>query len=82
MSDKLSGIDVDITVTPFTTKEKRNDYDITVEFWREAGLDILSVVRCSKIHIINVRHFTRKLGKLEEQDLEHVNDAMRKYLGV
>ena len=82
VSEALSGIDIDVTVLPITTKEKRNSFDIEAELWKEAGFNKPSLIRCSKVHFISHRFLIHKLGHLDEQDLVHVNDAMREYLGL
>ena len=82
MSEELTGVDVDITVAPTTTHEKRNKFDIDIEFWEEAGLTGPSVARCSKIHYIHYIQLIRKLGRLNEKDLLRVNDVVRAYLGL
>ena len=82
VSEELTGVDIDISVAPTTTHEKRNIFDITIEFWKDAGLSQPSVARCSKIHYINHMLLRRKLGTLDSRDLANVNDAMRKYLGL
>ena len=82
ISEELSGIEVDISVVPTTTQEKRNPFDIDIEFWKEAGLSKPSTARCSKIHYISHMFLKRKLGSLDERDLEKVNEAMRQYLGL
>ena len=82
MSDELSGIDIDVAATPTTTANKRNKFDVTIEFWKEAGLDKPCVARCSKFHVFSYLHLLRKLGNLEKSDLEKINEATRKFLGL
>ena len=82
VSEELSGVDVDISVAPTTTQEKRNQFDVDIEFWKEAGLNQPSVARCSKIHYVSHMLLRRKLGNLDERDLERVNEAMRMYFGL
>ena len=82
MSDELSGIDIDVTVTPTTTHNKRNEYDIEIIYWKDAGLSMASVARCSKITVFSYLYLVRKLGILAESDMKRVNDATRKYLAL
>jgi len=79
LSDELSGIDVDVSVAPTTTKENRNIFDIEIEHWQEAGLGKPSIARCSKVHYIHHRLFRKKLGKLHENDLQLIDDALKKF---
>ena len=82
MSSELSGIDIDVAATPTTTASKRNSFDIPIEFWKEAGLDKPCIARCSKLHVFSYLHLVRKLGSLYECDLEKINEATRKFLGL
>ena len=82
MSSELSGIDIDVAATPTTTANKRNSFDIPIEFWKEAGLDKPCVARCSKLHVFSYLHLVRKLGALNKSDLEKIDDATRRFLGL
>ena len=82
MSDELSGIDIDISVAPTTTKNRRNQYDVEIEHWQEAGLLIASIARCSKITIISYLHLVRKIGTLVDSDMKRINEAIRKYFAL
>ena len=82
MSDELSGIDIDVAVTPTTTANMRNKFDVTIEFWEEAGLDKPCIARCSKIYVFSYLHLVRKLGNLNKSDLDRINEATRKFLGL
>lgn len=82
MSDKLSGIDVDVTATPTTSKKVRNEFDIEIEYWKEAGLNEPSIARCSKIHVFNYLQLIRKLGKMHENDMVKINESIKMFLGL
>ena len=82
MSDKLTGIDVDVTATPATTKKVRNEFDIEIEFWKEAGLNEPSIARCSKLHVFSYLQLVRKLGSLQESDIKKINAATKIFLGL
>jgi len=82
MSNKLAGIDIDIHVNPTTTQPKRNQFDLDIEEWEEAGLDMPSVARCSKLHYIPHQRLKRKIGNLTGHDMERINQATREYFDL
>jgi len=82
LSEELSGIDVDVNVSPVTTHEKRNIFDVELEFWQEAGLRESSIARCSKVHYIYHTMLIRKLGVLDDRDLEKINHSLRKFFAL
>ena len=53
LSEELSGVDVDVSIAPTTTQTKRNEFDVDISSWKEAGLSTPSIVRCSKVHYIH-----------------------------
>ena len=65
-------LDVDVIVAPVTSQLPRNEFDIILEYWQDAGLLKPSVVRTSKIMSIHGSELKRKLGVLHEHDLERV----------
>ena len=82
MSDKLSGIDIDVTAAPTTTRKVRNEFDVVIEFWEDAGLNEPCVARCSKFHVFSYLQLVRKLGNLRDSDMKKINEAVRKFLGL
>ena len=82
LSEELSGIDVDVNVAPVTSKDKRNIFDVEIEFWKEAGLLKSSIARCSKVHYVYHTLLVRKLGNLDNRDLEKINNALRKFFAL
>jgi len=42
-------LDIDVIIAPVTSQKPRNQFDIVLDYWREAGLLKPSVVRTSKI---------------------------------
>ena len=82
LSDEMSGIDVDVSIAPTTTQTMRNEFDVEIALWKEAGLSAPSVVRCSKVHYIHHSFLRRKLGNIEQSDMNKIEDALRKYFGL
>ena len=82
LSEELSGVDVDISFAPATSTAKRNDFDVELIFWKEAGLSAPSIVRCSKVHYIHHSFLRRKIGSLDPKDMKCIDDALRKFFGL
>ncbi|WP_255450432.1 type II toxin-antitoxin system PemK/MazF family toxin [Alteribacillus sp. YIM 98480] len=59
-------------MAPVTSQQPRNEFDVVIEYWKEAGLLKPSVARTSKIISIHGSELNRKLGTLHEHDLERV----------
>lgn len=64
--------DIDTIVAPVTSRPSRNEFDVLLNFWKEAGLELPSVVRSSKITTISKSSLIRKLGNLQPEDLKRV----------
>jgi mRNA-degrading endonuclease toxin of MazEF toxin-antitoxin module len=65
-------IDIDVLISPVTSHEARNEFDVTISDWKKAGLIEPSVARVSKLLAIPQSEFIRKLGVLTPPDLEKV----------
>src|SRR5699024_1918124 len=71
-------LDIDVIIAPVTSQKPRNQFDIVLEYWEEAGLLKPSVVRTSKITSIHGTELKRFLGELHNHDLENVLNMCRK----
>lgn len=71
-------IDIDVIISPITSGESRNEFDVPIEFWKEAGLIYQSVARTSKIGSIPKSAFIGKLGNMHLEDLNRILDQCRK----
>jgi mRNA interferase MazF len=71
--------ELDNLIATVTSQSIRNQFDVVIEYWREAGLDKPSVVRCSKLNTIHYQELLFKIGKLHEHDLERVLSSIRSY---
>lgn len=65
-------IDIDVVTAPITSKEARNEFDVPIIKWKEAGLEYESVARTSKPLSFSKVNLRRKLGELKEPDLTNV----------
>ena len=71
-------LDIDVIIAPVTSQKPRNQFDIVLEYWEEAGLLKPSVVHTSKITSIHGTELKRYLGELHNHDLENVLNMCRK----
>ena len=74
------GIDIDVSVARVTSKSKRNQFDIELKYWQEAGLNKPSVVRCSKINTIPAGRELLRIGHLHPEDLMAIREAVTLYI--
>ena len=65
-------LDVDVIIAPVTSQRARNQFDVVLEYWEEAGLLKPSVARTSKIISVHGSELKRHLGVLHKHDLERV----------
>lgn len=70
-------IDLDVVITPITGHDKRNEFDIPIEKWKEAGLEKPSIARTSKLKTIHNNILYRKIGELDGEDLKNVLDKCK-----
>lgn len=65
-----------------TSHEKReyDDFDVTLKYWREAGLEKPSVARVSKLMKLSKKSFLSKIGVLHPQDAMMVQTTYQKYV--
>ncbi|MEQ6378766.1 type II toxin-antitoxin system PemK/MazF family toxin [Bacillaceae bacterium S4-13-58] len=72
-------VELDHLIATVTSQHTRNEFDVTIEYWEEAGLDKPSIVRCSKLNTVHYKELLFKIGKLHEHDLERVLQTIRNY---
>lgn len=70
-----TALDIDVVISPISTHDPRSKYDIPIEYWKETGLKVASIVRVSKITTIHESDTIRKIGEMHPSDLEKVLDA-------
>jgi len=74
-------VEIDRVVASVTSQPPRNEYDIVINHWQEAGLDKPSIVRCSKINTLHHNELFFKVGKLHDDDLAAVLSKIRDFFG-
>lgn len=57
-------LDIDVIIAPVTSQKPRNQFDIVLEYWEEAGLLKPSVVRTSKISSIHGKELKTSFGRI------------------
>ncbi|KYC85312.1 type II toxin-antitoxin system PemK/MazF family toxin [Heyndrickxia sporothermodurans] len=72
-------VELDHLIATVTSQHARNEFDVVIEYWNEAGLDKPSVVRCSKLNTVHFKELLFKIGKLHEHDLDRVLKTIRNY---
>lgn len=64
-------LDIDVIIAPVTSQQPRNQFDVVLEYWKDAGLLKPSVVRAST-------ELKRHLGELHNYDLDRVLNMCKK----
>jgi mRNA interferase MazF len=75
-------VELDRVIATVTTQPPRNEYDVYIKHWEEAGLDKPSVVRCSKINTLHYKDLVFKIGSLAKEDLTSVLEIIQKFFSV
>jgi mRNA interferase MazF len=66
----LDAGDDDFVAAPITSQARISDYDLAVEDWRAAGLNVASFIRIHKLAVLAKADIVRSLGLLSERDRE------------
>ncbi len=62
-------------------KVRREDpYDIPILYWAEAGLRLASTARVSKVTLLAKDSFIFKIGDLQKEDLDRIENMYKKFL--
>ena len=59
---------------------KEDPYDTPIIYWQEANLRLASTARVSKVFLLSQDSFIFKIGNLNQDDLERVEEMYQKYL--
>lgn len=73
------GVDLDVLTTRITSTKPRNEYDVALKYWEEAGLKQPSTVRVNKNKPIFKDLLKVKIGSLHPEDLERVFTKLLEY---
>ena len=62
--------DDDFVAAPITSHARHSDYDLVMEDWRVAGLNVASYIRVHKLTVLAKTDIVRSLALLLERDRE------------
>ena len=66
----LDAGDADFVAAPLTSQARHSDYNLAMEDWRVAGLNVASYIRVHKVSVLAKADTVRSLGLLAEGDRE------------
>jgi mRNA interferase MazF len=72
--------DRDLLVARVTSKVYEGPTEILIQYWREAGLNVPSRVRLSKLAIVGEFDVIRKIGKLTAADGSNVRSMLSAFV--
>jgi mRNA interferase MazF len=64
--------DDDFVAAPITSRPATSEFDLALQDWRNAGLNVASTVRLHKIAVLSKADIRRTVGRLAEPDLTSV----------
>src|ERR1035438_1757364 len=65
----LDAGDDDFVAVPITSRSGRNEFDLPLEQWQAASLNVPSLVRIHKMTVVAKQDLLRPLGRLSASDL-------------
>ena len=68
-----------VKITKHAVREY-DSYDVPIVYWEEAGLKLASPARVAKVVVLQPDDFIFKIGNLNADDLEKVEEALVDYL--
>ena len=60
--------DGDFVAVPITSRQRTGAFEVSIEQWREAGLNTASIMRVHKIAVLPKLAVRRRLGRLSAND--------------
>ena len=64
----LDPADNDFVAAPITSQQRVSEYDLAIEDWRAAALNVASSVRIHKLTVLEKAEVLRSLGSLSDAD--------------
>jgi mRNA interferase MazF len=74
----LDAGDDDFVAAPLTSHTRRSDFDLAIDQWREAGLNVPSTIRIHKLTVLAKDDVVRRIGELADSDRTALADALRR----
>ncbi|MBZ5603811.1 MAG: type II toxin-antitoxin system PemK/MazF family toxin [Acidobacteriia bacterium] len=62
--------DDDFVAAPITSQPRSSQYDLTLQDWQSAGLNVPSFTRVHKLTVLSKSDIARNLGRLSDRDRE------------
>jgi mRNA-degrading endonuclease toxin of MazEF toxin-antitoxin module len=83
----LDAADDDFVAAPITSQSRHTEFDLALQLWREAGLNVASTIRVHKLTVLAKDEIVRRLGELAPADRTalaavHTSRFLAKPLGV
>ncbi len=72
--------DGDVLFARVTSKERENNFDLSLEDWKAAGLAYPSMVRLSKMVSLHENLILRRIGNLTEKDRSAVLTSLQQMI--
>src|SRR5947208_3354592 len=74
----LDSGDDDFVAAPITSRSRASDYDVSIQQWRDAGLNAASTVRIHKLTVLAKDEIVRRVGELTGPDRTAVAAVLRR----
>ena len=78
LDENILGV-LSIKITKHKVRED-DPYDTPIIYWEEAGLRLASTARVSKVILLTRDSFIFKIGDLDKDDLNRIEEKYNKYL--
>lgn len=78
LDENILGV-LSIKITKHKVRED-DPYDTPIIYWEEAGLRLASMARVSKVILLTRDSFIFKIGDLNKDDLNRIEEKYNKYL--
>ena len=72
----LDNTDDDFVAAPVTSQYRSTPYDVAIDDWRAAGLNVPSSIRVHKVAVLSKRNIIRTIGTLANADIESLNATL------
>ena len=70
--------DDDFVAAPITSRPQTSDFDVAIQHWREAGLNIASTIRVHKLTVLPKDEVVRRIGTLAESDQAALSEVLQR----
>jgi len=74
----LDAGDDDFVAAPLTSRSRSSPFDLPIQRWREAGLNVSSTIRVHKLTVLAKTEIVRRVGRLPESDWAELVRVLRR----